>query len=270
MTSGFERLSRTVYRGILRWSREHSDAPFTIQMSHVTELLPELRGVKINLQDASAVRYLARFGFEREQANARERELALDRGIEALRLLNTRYHDIVEGMRQTRREKMNRESIKYRLGQVFRHKLFGYKGVIYGFDSRCERDEAWIQQMGVMNPERPFYYALPDEIDCQRLFGGVRLTKYVSEDNIIPLEGSRLVHRALDNYFIGYSESLGRYIPVKRLQFEYPDDYSCKDQDLRPVRDDANILLHPDATDSDGEDSDVERSTNEPTFHKAR
>lgn len=105
MTSGFERLSRTVYRGILRWSREHSDAPFTVQMSHVTELLPELRGVNVNLQDASAVRYLARFGFEKERANAREKELALDRGIEALRLLNTRYHDIVEGMRQTRREK---------------------------------------------------------------------------------------------------------------------------------------------------------------------
>ena len=96
----------------------------------------------------------------------------------------------------------------------------------------------------LQNPQQPFYYCLPDETDCVRLFGGgecqqarwpdlsqvaccanfhmlhykcnrtdipshlppaplaVRISKYVAQDNVQPID-SRIVHRALDNYFSG-------------------------------------------------------------------
>lgn len=38
-----------------------------------------------------------------------------------------------------------------------------------GWDRECTRDEEWVREAGV-DPRQPFYYVLPDEIDCSRLF----------------------------------------------------------------------------------------------------
>ena len=49
---------------------------------------------------------------------------------------------------------------------------------------------------------------LPDEDDCQRLFGSIRITKYVAQENIMTMQVPRRVtHRALENYFTGFSQS---------------------------------------------------------------
>ena len=69
--------------------------------------------------------------------------------------------------------------------QVFRHRTYGYKGVIYGWDQTCERDQSWNDKFNV-DPNQPFYCVLPDEVDCQRLFGGVRISKYVAQ--VCPLQ----------------------------------------------------------------------------------
>jgi hypothetical protein len=45
----------------------------------------------------------------------------------------------------------------------------------------------------------------------------VRITKYVAQENMEPVE-SRVVHRALDSYFSSYSVALKRYIPIRKLQ----------------------------------------------------
>ncbi len=60
--------------------------------------------------------------------------------------------------------------------QVFRHKKYGYRAVVYGWDRSCDRDPQWAQEMGV-RAEQPFAAALPDEGDCLRIFGGVRISK---------------------------------------------------------------------------------------------
>lgn len=251
-------LSRLVYRGILRWVKEHSDVPFSIQQTHVNAVLPELKGVKMNLHDASAVRYLARYGFESASSDGMPGRV--DRGLDALRLLNTHYHRLVEEMRRTRQEKSQIvDTVKYKIGQVFRHKKYGYKGIIYGFDETCQRDEEWMRQMGVRNPDMPFYYALPDEMDSTRFFGGFRLSKYVAEENIAALDDGKVVHRALENFFIGYSKDMKRYVPTKRLQFEYPDEeYERMMTEMVPVADNANLLLY----DDDGESSDDNADAN--------
>ena len=163
--------------------------------------------------------------------------------MDALRALNTSYASLLATARRVRADRADRTGVEHRVGQVFVHRKFGYRGVIYGWDRRCGRDAEWAAQMSA-NPAQPFYYALPDEADCVRLFGGVRLTKYVAQDNVEILEGARVVHRALDSYFSGFSERQGRYIPTRKLQYEYPDEYTTGGEVLRPAGEDANLLLH--------------------------
>jgi len=39
--------------------------------------------------------------------------------------------------------------VRYRVGQVFQHKRYGYVGVIVGWDTKCAAGEPWIAQMSV-------------------------------------------------------------------------------------------------------------------------
>ena len=68
--------------------------------------------------------------------------------------------------------------------QVFRHRTYGYRGVIYGWDRSCDRDLSWTEKLNV-DANQPFYWVLPDEVDCQRLFGGVRISKYVAQVQLL-------------------------------------------------------------------------------------
>ena len=53
---------------------------------------------------------------------------------------------------------------------------------------------------------------LPDENDCVKLFKAVRISKYVAQENIVPLPyPRRCTHRVLPNYFEGYDPVTGRH-----------------------------------------------------------
>ena len=56
------------------------------------------------------------------------------------------------------------DKILFKIGQVFRHKVRGYLGVIYGWDGWCRMEENWIVQNGVDRlPDgrgQPFYNVL--------------------------------------------------------------------------------------------------------------
>jgi Hemimethylated DNA-binding protein YccV like len=62
-----------------------------------------------------------------------------------------------------------------------------------------------------VSPRQPFYHVLPDEIDCVRIFGAPRISKYVAQENV-DLVGQRrnVVHRALQNYFTAFNADLAR------------------------------------------------------------
>lgn len=244
-------LSKILYRALLRWSKQFADVPISLRASDVGLLAPTIPPGAVPLQSARAVSLLTRLSFRHHlhlspntdtDTETDQLRLATDRAFEALRLLNTVYAASANAMRQTRSDRINREGIAFQVGQVFIHKRFGYRGVVYGWDRRCERDEDWVQAMGV-DPSLPHYYVLPDERDCEKLFGGVRLSKYVCENNLLPVTGVTIVHRALENYFCGYSPGLQRYIPTRRVQYEYPSVYSVDSfETLEPV--DSNVLKH--------------------------
>ena len=104
------------------------------------------------------------------------------------------------------------ESVKSDLSdtlQVFKHRKYGYRGVVCGWDRTCARGADWASTMEVQ-AEQPFYEVLPDEDDCQRLFKATRNSKYVAQENVELVPATRVLHRALNYYFKGYSTSLGR------------------------------------------------------------
>ena len=49
--------------------------------------------------------------------------------------------------------------------------------------------------------------------DCQRIFGAVRISKYVAQDNMEPITCSRRInHRAIAHYFDTYSPAVSRCV----------------------------------------------------------
>ena len=53
-----------------------------------------------------------------------------------------------------------------------------------------------------------FCQVLPDEDDCQRLYKAIRITKYVAQENIMPITvPRRCTHRLIDQFFDAYSPS---------------------------------------------------------------
>lgn len=61
-------------------------------------------------------------------------------------------------------EETENAHVKFRVGQVFRHRMRGYLAVIYGWDAWCKMDEQWIVQNSVDRLPRgrgqPFYNVL--------------------------------------------------------------------------------------------------------------
>jgi F-box protein 21 len=55
-------------------------------------------------------------------------------------------------------------NVKFRIGQLFVHKRYGYEGVVTGWDVSCDAGEEWIQNTGVdtlpSGREQAFYHVL--------------------------------------------------------------------------------------------------------------
>lgn len=67
--------------------------------------------------------------------------------------------------------------MNFKIGQVVHHKLFGYKGVIFGTDRAFRGSDSWYNQMAKTRPpkDRPWYRVL--------VHGGAQTT-YVAERNL--------------------------------------------------------------------------------------
>ena len=66
---------------------------------------------------------------------------------------------------------------KYCVGQMIRHRLFGYFGLVMGVDAEFSLSEEWYQKMARSNPpkDEPWYHV--------RIHGEDSL-RYVAERNI--------------------------------------------------------------------------------------
>ena len=134
-------------------------------------LLPEGEGDQIRVQRERYIPYMLRYV---------EQDFPLDLGLfqkNALAYFQEQFHyeqlrgKVLEMIadddmpkKRKARGGQRRESVRYKVGQVFRHKRYHYSAIITGWDVECEATEAWIAQMDVRSlpggQHQAFYHVL--------------------------------------------------------------------------------------------------------------
>lgn len=110
--------------------------------------------------------------------------------------------------------------VEFRVGQVVKHKLWGYHGVIIGWDETAKAPKDWLKAMHGGHAEwkeQPNYAVLVDTRDRP----APQLT-YVPQENIEPVKSITIKHPSVDDYFEKYDGS--QYLPRPWLKTVYPRD----------------------------------------------
>ena len=90
---------------------------------------------------------------------------------------------------------MENARARFRPGQLVRHKLFDYRGVVVDVDATFQGTEEWYQAMARTRPpkDKPWYHVLVHDAEHMT---------YVTERNLQPdLTGEPIRHPALDRFF---------------------------------------------------------------------
>jgi len=163
-----------------------------------------------------------RKGWKQTQKQTYHRQAdELDIGVsEAVEVKKLEYFS---GSRAPRKD---RSRVKYRVGQVFVHKVHGYKGLIVGWDEVPKAPEAWFKRMGVSEADqkKPMYSVLVDSRD--RDDDGSRT--YVNEKNIVlcksPDDSFDFKHKDLGSYVESFSRKMNLFYPRPPVRKRYPKD----------------------------------------------
>jgi heat shock protein HspQ len=71
---------------------------------------------------------------------------------------------------------------KYTLGQVVRHRVFPFRGVVFDIDPEFNNTEEWYQSIPAEvrpNKDQPFYHLFAENAESEYI-------AYVSEQNLLP------------------------------------------------------------------------------------
>lgn len=100
------------------------------------------------------------------------------------------------------------KTAKYAIGQVVRHRLFPFRGVVFDIDPQFSNTEEWYRAIPEhVRPRRdqPFYHLLAENAETEYI-------AYVSEQNLLPDEsGEPMRHPQLRELFIKTAD--GAYTP---------------------------------------------------------
>ncbi|XP_005090883.1 clp protease adapter protein ClpF, chloroplastic [Aplysia californica] len=111
--------------------------------------------------------------------------------------------------------------VKFRVGQVVKHKIWGYRGVIIGWDAKAHAPEEWLNKMHPPDKTRwrdmPNYSILVDTRDR-----GTPQSTYVPQENIEVISNYEIQHPFIWDYFDSFDGAL--YIMRKALRYFYPKD----------------------------------------------
>ncbi len=98
---------------------------------------------------------------------------------------------------------------KFGVGQIVRHRLYSFRGIIFDIDPVFANTEDWwlaIPEEVRPRKDQPFYHLLAENDETEYI-------AYVSEQNLLPDESGRpMRHPQLSDYFI--EDDDGRYQPV--------------------------------------------------------
>ena len=106
---------------------------------------------------------------------------------------------------------MKQRSAKFGIGDVVRHKVFPFRGVVFDVDPEFANSEEWWNAIPAeVRPakDQPFYHLLAENAETEYV-------AYVSEQNLVPDEtGEPMSHPDLPDLFGDFED--GRY----PLQFQ--------------------------------------------------
>ena len=101
---------------------------------------------------------------------------------------------------------------KFYLGQVVRHRLFPFRGVVFDVDPQFSNSEEWYQAIPEeMRPrkDQPFYHLLAQNAETEYI-------AYVSEQNLVPDESDEPIrHPQLFELFCQRAD--GTFVPKASL-----------------------------------------------------
>ena len=101
---------------------------------------------------------------------------------------------------------MKQRDAKFQIGQVVRHRVFPFRGVIFDVDPVFSNTEEWWQSIPPdLRPrkDQPFYHLLAENAQSSYV-------AYVSEQNLLPdSEAGPVNHPDIGKYFAGFRD--GRY-----------------------------------------------------------
>jgi heat shock protein HspQ len=97
---------------------------------------------------------------------------------------------------------------RFKIGQVVRHRLFPFRGVIFDIDPEFANTEEWYQSIPPEvrpNKDQPFYHLFAENAESQYI-------AYVSEQNLLPdTSGEPVKHPQIAEVF--EKDSSGNYRP---------------------------------------------------------
>jgi heat shock protein HspQ len=105
----------------------------------------------------------------------------------------------------------NTRIAKFQIGQVVRHRLFPFRGVIFDVDPQFNNTEEWYEAIPAhVRPrkDQPFYHLLAENAETEYV-------AYVSEQNLLEDDsGEPVRHPQLAEFFTKTPD--GRYQPKRR------------------------------------------------------
>lgn len=103
---------------------------------------------------------------------------------------------------------MTMRTAKFQIGQIVRHRIFPFRGVIFDVDPVFSNSEEWLMSIPEdVRPHRdqPFYHLLAENAETTYI-------AYVSEQNLLPDDSGKPVgHPQVNDLFLGLEQ--GRYVP---------------------------------------------------------
>jgi heat shock protein HspQ len=98
---------------------------------------------------------------------------------------------------------------KYTIGEQVRHRIYGFRGVVFDVDPEFANTDEWYQSIPAESRPRkdqPFYHLFAESTEQSPYVA------YVSEQNLVPDEDDDPIsHPEMVDYFDGQED--GRYVP---------------------------------------------------------
>ncbi|MBO6552404.1 MAG: heat shock protein HspQ [Roseitalea sp.] len=99
-------------------------------------------------------------------------------------------------------------SARFGIGDIVRHRMFPFRGVIFDIDPEFDNTEEWYEAIPAeIRPRRdqPFYHLLAENEDTEYV-------AYVSEQNLLPDETGEPVRHPQVGDMFDWSADHGRYV----------------------------------------------------------